>query len=66
MEYGRYSLPLIITAAFALCGALLLIWLALDEPVAVATAVDRGDLSGMLELIGRTLATATRALIRYL
>jgi hypothetical protein len=66
MEYGRYSLPLTVAAALALCGALLLIWLMLAEPVAVATAFDRGDLAAVLELIGRTLATAARALVRYL
>jgi hypothetical protein len=66
MEYGRYSLPLTIAAAFALCGALLLIWLVLAEPVAVATAFDRGDLAAVLELIGQTLARAARALVRYL
>ena len=66
MEYGRYSLSLSVTAGLALCSALLLIWLALDEPVAVATAFDRGDLASMLELVGRTLATAARAIVRYL
>jgi hypothetical protein len=66
MEYDRYSLPLSIAAVLALCGALLLIWLVLAEPVAVATAFDGGDLAAVLELIGRTLASAARAIVRYL
>jgi hypothetical protein len=66
MDNGRYSLPLTLAATFAGCGALLLVWLVLDEPVAVATAFDRGDLAGLLELVGRTLASAAKALVRYL
>jgi hypothetical protein len=32
----------------------------------VATALDEGDVASVLALIGRTLATAARALVRYL
>ena len=66
MDGARVSLSLMITGLATLSAALLLIWLVLYEPVAVANAVDEGSLSSMLALIGRTLATAARALVRYL
>lgn len=66
MDGARVSLSLVITGLATLAAALLLIWLVLSEPVAVANAVDEGSLSSMLALIGRTLATAARALVRYL
>lgn len=66
MDGTRVSLSLVITGLATLSAALLLIWLVLAEPVAVANAVDEGSLSSMLALIGRTLATAARALVRYL
>ena len=66
MEGPRLSLSLSIAALAAVCAASLMIWLVLYEPVAVATAVDEGNLSSIVELIGRTLLSAARTLVRYL
>ena len=66
MHTARLPLSLTIAALATLCAASLLIWLVLYEPVAVATALDEGDVASVLALIGRTLARAARALVRYL
>lgn len=60
------SLSLTIAGVATLCAASLLVWLVLYEPVAVATAVDQGDLSSVFQLIGATIARAARTLVRYL
>jgi len=42
------------------------IWLVLSDPVAVATAVNTGDLSSVYALVTRVLADAVRSVLRYL
>jgi hypothetical protein len=42
------------------------IWLVLSDPIAVATAVQAGDLSSAYTLVSHALAEALRTLIRYL
>jgi hypothetical protein len=42
------------------------IWLMLSDPVAVATAVQAGDLSSAYTLVSHALAEALRSLLRYL
>ena len=42
------------------------IWLVLSDPVAVATAVQAGDLSSAYALVSHALADALRSLLRYL
>ena len=42
------------------------IWLVLTDPVAVATAVDTGDLAPVYGLITRALTDALQVVLRYL
>ncbi len=42
------------------------IWLVLSDPVAVATAVQCGDLTSAYTLVSHALAEAFRSLLRYL
>ena len=42
------------------------IWLVLSDPVAVATAVQSGDLSSAYALVSRAIVEALRSLLRYL
>ncbi len=42
------------------------IWLILSNPVAVATAVNNGDLPAMLSLLTHAFVDAFQALVRYL
>jgi hypothetical protein len=42
------------------------IWLVLSDPIAVATAVNTGDVSSVFNLLTRALADAFRSLVRYL
>jgi hypothetical protein len=42
------------------------IWLVLSDPVAVATAVNTGDLSSVYTLVSSTLADMLRSVLRYL
>jgi hypothetical protein len=42
------------------------IWLVLSDPVAVATAVNTGDLSSVYALVSSALADMLRSLLRYL
>jgi hypothetical protein len=66
MELGRLSLPLAIAACSTLLAASLLIWLLLYEPVALAGAVERGDVSLIAEAVGRALLSGVKLLVRYL
>lgn len=43
-----------------------MIWLVLSDPVAVATAVNTGDLSSLYTVVSRALTDALRAVLRYL
>jgi hypothetical protein len=42
------------------------IWLVLSDPVAVATAVNTGDLSSVYALVSHALVDALRTMLRYL
>ncbi len=42
------------------------LWLVLSDPVAVATAVQGGDLSSTYALVSHALVEAFRAILRYL
>jgi hypothetical protein len=42
------------------------IWLVLSDPVAVATAVNTGDLSSVYTLVSSALADVLRSVLRYL
>lgn len=42
------------------------IWLVLNDPVAVATAVNTRDLTSVYTLVSHALAEAFRAVLRYL
>ena len=42
------------------------IWLVLSDPVAVATAVNTGDLAPVYTFISRALVDALQAVLRYL
>jgi len=42
------------------------IWLVLSDPVAVATAVQSGDLSSAYTLVSHALIEALRTLLKYL
>ena len=66
MEFGRYSLPLTIAGLVTLTLASVLIWLMLCEPVALAGAVDRGDVTVVAEALGRALLSGLKQLARYL
>jgi hypothetical protein len=66
MEFGRYSLPLTIAALATLLAASLLIWLLLYEPVALAGAVEQGDVTVIARALGRALLSGLSALVRYL
>jgi hypothetical protein len=66
MDRARLSLSLSLAGLATASAASLMIWLVLYEPVAVATAIDEGNLSSMMALIGRTLLSAARTLVRYL
>jgi len=42
------------------------IWVVLSDPVAVATAVNTGDLAPVYTLLARALTDALQAVLRYL
>jgi uncharacterized membrane-anchored protein len=46
--------------------ASLVLWILLTDPVAVATAVNDGNLGAILSSLARTLGDAVRVLLRYL
>jgi hypothetical protein len=66
MELGRFSLSLTIAAIGTLAIASMLIWLLLYEPVALAGALDQGDLSVVAQALGTALLKTVAALFRYL
>jgi hypothetical protein len=66
MELGRLSLSLTIAGIGTLTIASMLIWLLLYEPVALAGALDRGDLSVVAQALGTALLKTVAALFRYL
>jgi hypothetical protein len=66
MELGRFSLSLTIAGIATLTIASMLIWLLLYEPVALAGALDQGDLSVVAQALGTALLKTVAALFRYL
>ena len=66
MELGRFSLSLTIAGIGTLSVASMLIWLLLYEPVALAGALDQGDLSLVAQAIGAALLKTVAALVHYL
>jgi hypothetical protein len=66
MELGRFSLSLTIAGIGTLTIASLLIWLLLYEPVALAGALDQGDLTVVAQAIGTALLKTVAALFHYL
>ena len=66
MELGRFSLSLTIAGIGTLAVASMLIWLLLYEPIALAGALDQGDLSVVAQAIGTALLNTVAVLFRYL
>jgi hypothetical protein len=66
MEMGRMSLPLTIAGLATLAVASMLIWLLLYQPVALAGAVNDGDIRLVAQAIGTALVKTLVALVRYL
>ena len=60
MELGRFSLSLTIAGIGTLTIASMLIWLLLYEPVALAGALDQGDLSVVAQALGTALLEDSR------
>jgi hypothetical protein len=66
MDLGRYSLAMAITAVVTALIACTLIWLVVSEPVALATAVNDGDVTALAKAVGNALLAGLQALARYL
>jgi hypothetical protein len=66
MELGRYSLAVAITTVVTVLIASALIWLLVSEPVALATAVNDGDVTALARAVGSALLAGLQALARYL
>jgi hypothetical protein len=66
MELGRYSLAMAITTVVTVLIACTLIWLLVSEPVALATAVNEGDVTALAKAVGSALIAGLQALARYL
>ena len=66
MDLGRYSLAMAITAVLTVLIACTLIWLVVTEPVALATAVNDGDVTALAKAVGSALLAGLQALARYL
>jgi hypothetical protein len=66
MELGRYSLAMAITTVVTVLAACTLIWLLVSEPVALATAVNDGDVTALAKAVGSALIAGLQALARYL
>lgn len=66
MTLERMSLPLTIAGLATFVAASVLIWLLLYEPVALAGAVEHGEISLVAEAIGRALINGLQVLVRYL
>ena len=62
----RYSRSLMIAGLATLTVAAGLIWLLLSEPVALAAAVDHGDITVIAAAMGRAIVSAITTLVRYL
>lgn len=67
MSIARAALSLAgIVAAVATTLAIATLWLLLTEPVTVADAVARGDVSPIMSALAGVLANAVRGLLDYL
>jgi len=66
MDLGRYSLAMAITAVITVLIACTLIWLVVTAPVALATAVNDGDVTALAKAVGSALLAGLQALARYL
>jgi hypothetical protein len=66
MDLGRYSLAMAITTVFTVLVACTLIWLLVSEPVALATAVNDGDVTALAKAVGSALLAGLQALAQYL
>jgi hypothetical protein len=65
MDVGRLSLPLAVAGLATLVAASVLIWMLLNEPVALADAIEHGDLTVAVEALGRALVSGLEVLFRY-
>ena len=66
MDLGRYSLAMAITTVVTVLVACTLIWLLVSEPVALATAVNDGDVTALAKAVGSALLAGLQALAQYL
>jgi hypothetical protein len=66
MDLGRYSLAMAITTVATVLVACTLIWLLVSEPVALATAVNNGDMTALAKAVGSAVLAGLQALARYL
>jgi len=66
MDLGRYSLAMAITTVVTVLVACTLIWLLVSEPVALATAVNDGDVTALAKAVGSALMAGLQALARYI
>jgi hypothetical protein len=66
MELGRYSLAMAVTTVATVLVACTLIWLLVSEPVALATAVNDGDVTALAKAVGGAILAGLQALARYL
>jgi len=67
MSLARATLSLAgVIAAVTLTLAMATAWLLLTEPVTVADAVARGDMSALVSALAGVLADAVRGLLKYL
>jgi hypothetical protein len=55
-----------VLAVMCLVLSVATIWLVLSDPVAIATAVNTGDISPVFGMLSQALADAFRAILRYL
>jgi hypothetical protein len=66
MDLGRYSLAMAITTVVTVVVACTLILLLVSEPVALATAVNDGDVTALAKAVGSALMAGLQALARYI
>lgn len=67
MSIARTTLSLAgVVAAIATTLAIATLWLLLTEPVTVADAVARGDVSPIMTALAGVLASAVRGILDYL
>jgi hypothetical protein len=62
--FGVSVFGLIAIVSVALAGAI--VWLFLTEPVTVATAVDAGEITPLVQELARVLLDALAGLLKYL